>query len=178
MRNNKNPIYFILVQAFIISLLSPSAGPGQPRNQGVSGPHKKLPKPVIASAILVKNSKNGCPCINLTLCIRKGWMMYANPVGLKDLEDLATRVAVIGKGKKVLSAVVDYPRGAVMKDALVGSWLAYKGKVVFPIRLNKKQQWNDCLNVKITFNARNATFCGPPETVQVKVMPQAKKKVH
>ena len=75
----------------------------------------------------------GKQVITLKVVIDKGWHIYANPVGLADLEGGQTRVEV--KGAKVLKA--DYPAGKLNKDKIVGDHNIYEDSVVIKVEVER-----------------------------------------
>jgi DsbC/DsbD-like thiol-disulfide interchange protein len=66
-----------------------------------------------------KPDASGKQEIAVTLTPKKGWYIYANPVGQELFEDNATVVSVVGK-----TAKVSYPTGVVVKDA-AGDYKVY-----------------------------------------------------
>src|SRR5262249_54797921 len=68
----------------------------------------------------------GRQLVVLNLAIEKGWHLYANPVGNKDLEGAQTNV-LIKAGQPLRDVKINYPAGKVEKDKTVGDYSIYEG---------------------------------------------------
>ena len=89
---------------------------------------KKSDKVVKISTSADKIGADGKQTITFTLAIDETWHLYANPVGNDDLADNATRIQITGKNKPK-EVKIDYPKGTLVKDAIVGDYSIYEGKI-------------------------------------------------
>ena len=95
------------------------------------------PSHVKATATADKDAPPGKRIITLTLDIDNGWIVFANPVGPPDLRFARTLVTV--KSKPGIKDVrVSYPRGRLVKDALLGDYRIYEGRVTIRITADVK----------------------------------------
>jgi DsbC/DsbD-like thiol-disulfide interchange protein len=109
-------------------------------------------------------AEGGKKTIKLTLDISKGWHVYANPVGNEDLTNAQTVVEVKANGKPV-AAKVDYPRGKVHKDKLVGDYQIYENTVTIPVQVAAPGP----VEISVRVQACDARKCLLPATVKVRV---------
>ena len=72
-------------------------------------------KVIKASIKAAEGKEPGSQLLTLTLHIASPFHIYANPVGLEDLENVQTTVKVSGK-TALKSVKVDYPKGKLVKD--------------------------------------------------------------
>src|SRR5262245_4417707 len=82
---------------------------------------------VKVTATADKPDNDGKQVVNLVLQIEKGWHVYANPVGNKDLEASQTVVSVTAKNKPEVQ--ITYPEGVLIPDKVVGDYKVYEDKV-------------------------------------------------
>lgn len=121
----------------------------------------------IKATVQAKEAKaDGSQELILTLEIPSPFHIYANPVGLEDLESVQTKVAVmVGKGKpKELK--VNYPKGKLVKDPLVGDHSIYEGKVEIPIKLVREDK-TEPITIQIKYQACDDKRCLPPATMKL-----------
>ena len=72
--------------------------------------------------------KDGKQTVTVTLALEKDCCVYANPVGVEDLEAGQTTLKFIAGGKAHHATVV-YPPGVAVKNELVGTYRIYEGTV-------------------------------------------------
>src|SRR5439155_14185102 len=94
-----------------------------------AGGVKKSDSVVKAKAEAEKIGADGKQSVKVTLTVEKGWHIYANPVGNPDQESAATTVTITGKTKPK-DVKIEYPKGKLVKDMLVGNYIVYEGEVV------------------------------------------------
>jgi hypothetical protein len=83
---------------------------------------------VKARATIGAPDKDGKRSLTVKLKVDEPWHVYANPVGLDDLEGARTIVDVFSGGKKV-PAAIEYPKGSVEKDAKGADYRVYVGEI-------------------------------------------------
>src|SRR5205807_4967759 len=103
-----------------------------------------------------------------TLTIDKDWHAYANPVGNPDLESAQTTVAVSGKAKPK-SVKVEYPKGKLVKDMLVGDYQVYEGTVEIKAVVERAAGDSGPLEVTVKLQTCNEKTCLLPATVKLTV---------
>ena len=132
---------------------------------------KKSGDVVKIEATAGKIDDSGKQTVTLTITIDKPWHIYANPVGNDDFASAATVVNVTGE-KKPQSVKVKYPEGKVEKDATVGDYKVYEGKVVITAEVERAKGDTGPLKATVKLQACNLEkggTCLLPETVEVKV---------
>ena len=115
-----------------------------------------------------KIAADGTQEVTLTLNVEDGWHLYANPVGNDDLASAQTTVKISG-ATKPKDVKIAYPKGKVVKDATVGDYSTYEGKVVIKARVSRAKDDTGPLEVSIKLQACNEKTCLPPGTVKLKV---------
>jgi DsbC/DsbD-like thiol-disulfide interchange protein len=115
-----------------------------------------------------KIAADGTQEVTLTLNVEDGWHLYANPVGNVDLASAQTTVKITG-ATKPKDVKIAYPKGNVVKDATVGDYSTYEGKVVIKARVSRAKDDTGPLEVSIKLQACNEKTCLPPGTVKLKV---------
>jgi thiol:disulfide interchange protein len=105
--------------------------------------------------------------LTITLDIDKDWHLYANPVGLKDLEDSQTTVSITSK-TKLEDVKIEYPAGKIHKDEVVGDYAVYEGKVMIQATVQRAKGDAGPLQVNIKLQACSDVFktCLVPATVK------------
>jgi hypothetical protein len=117
------------------------------------------------AALKEKNDKDGTQKVEITLEIDSKFHIYANPVGNEDFESNKTTVTLVSKGELVK---VEYPKGEVVKDTVVGEYKVLKGKVVFNA-IVKSATPKDPIEFGVKVQACNDKTCYLPATVKVKL---------
>ncbi|MSR80897.1 MAG: hypothetical protein EXS11_09255 [Gemmataceae bacterium] len=125
-------------------------------------------KVIKASIKAAEGKEPGSQLLTLTLHIASPFHIYANPVGLEDLENVQTTVKVSGK-TALKSVKVDYPKGKLVKDKLVGDHSIYEGKVEIPIKVIRAEGDKGPLEVLIKFQACDEKRCLLPSSVKVEL---------
>jgi uncharacterized protein len=138
-----------------------AAGAADAKAQG-----KKSDAVVKADAKAEKPGPDGRQTVTLTLDVSKPWHLYANPVGNKDLADNETTVSVGGKAKV---EKVEYPAGKVQKDAVLGDYRIYEGRVTVKVHLRRAKDDTGPLDLTVKLQACNDKTCLLPATVKVPV---------
>jgi DsbC/DsbD-like thiol-disulfide interchange protein len=111
---------------------------------------------------------DGKQVVVINLAVEKGWHIYANPVGQKDLEDVQTAVSV--KSPTAAKDVkIAYPTGKLEKDAIVGDYNVYEDKVVIKAHVQRAPGDTSPLEVSVKVQACNKTTCLLPATVKLTV---------
>jgi len=119
----------------------------------------------IKATLKAKDAKaDGTQEVTITLEIPSPYHLYANPVGHEDLESVQTKVTVTGKSKPK-DVKVEYPKGKLVIDALVGNHSVYEGKVVIPLKLVRADK--EELTVQIKYQACDDKKCLPPATMKL-----------
>lgn len=138
-----------------------AAGAADARAQG-----KKSDAVVKADAKAERPGPDGRQTVTLTLDVSKPWHLYANPVGNKDLADNETTVSVGGKAKV---EKVEYPAGKVQKDAVIGDYRIYEGRVTVKVHLRRAKDDTGPLDLTVKLQACNDKTCLLPATIKVPV---------
>jgi hypothetical protein len=129
---------------------------------------KKSDDVVKANAETTKPDAEGNQTITLTLTVDKPYHVYANPVGNDSLDDAATTVTVEA-GQKPEALKVDYPPGEVKKDATLGDYKIYEGKVTIKAQVRRARGDTSPLTVSIKLQACDNSSCLLPGTVKLTV---------
>ena len=120
----------------------------------------KFSADVTAVAFAVEPFKDGLQSFTVTLAMAKPWHLYANPPLGKDLAESATSVEILLDGK-VVEAKLDYPAGAVQKDA-GGDYRIYSGTTV----IRGSVKGGGKLTVRVKIVACNDKNCLLPSTLK------------
>jgi hypothetical protein len=142
--------------------------PGRPAAGQPTGGAKRSDAVVKATAVADKTAADGKQTIKLTLVIDRDWHVYANPVGNEGLESAQTTVAVAGKAKPN-SVKVEYPKGKVVKDQIVGDYNVYEGTVEIKAVVERAAGDTGPLEVTVKLQACNEKTCLLPATVKLSV---------
>jgi DsbC/DsbD-like thiol-disulfide interchange protein len=129
---------------------------------------KKSNDVVKAVAEATRPDADGNQTITLTLTVEKPYHIYANPVGNDSLDDAATVVAIEAK-EKPEAVKVDYPPGEVKKDAALGDYKIYEGKVTIKAQVRRARGDSGPLAVSIKLQACDKSSCLVPGTVKLTV---------
>ena len=113
-----------------------------------------------------KPDSAGKQVITIQLDINQGWHVYSNPVGNDDLAGAQTVISVGGKTKPA-SVKIDYPKGQVINDKILGKYGVYEGKVAIKATVQRADGAKDPLEVSVKFQACNDKgSCLFPATVK------------
>jgi DsbC/DsbD-like thiol-disulfide interchange protein len=151
----RNSFLAVLLTALVLTTTAPVHGQGK-KSDAVVKVTATADKPV-----------DGKQVILITLDIDPKYHIYANPVGNEDHESSKTSVSV-GK-PKVASFKVDYPAGIVVKDAVVGDYKIYKGKVTIKAMVQREKGSVGPLEVAVKLQACSKSSCLVPATIKVAV---------
>jgi uncharacterized protein YyaL (SSP411 family) len=134
-----------------------------------SGPKKSdAVVKVTAAAMPEKPGSDGRQIVTVTLLIDKGWHVYANPPELEDLVSVQTKVAITAKTKPE-EVKLEYPKGKVIQDPLLGKYRIYEGKVAIKATVRRAGGASEPLEVSVTFQACSDKQCLLPATKTLKV---------
>jgi len=123
-----------------------------------TGDPRKSGAVVKLTASAEKPSAEGRQAIAITLTIENPWHLYANPVGLKSLEESQTTVRILHHGKEI-AAQVDYPSGKLVKDNTVGDYLVYEGEVRISAQVIRPKDADAPLEVEVHVQACTEKEC-------------------
>ena len=117
-----------------------------------------------------KLDADGKQVVTITMAINKDWHIYANPVGLEDLQNSETVVEITGKTKPA-DVKIDYPKGKVQKDEVVGNYSIYEGKIEIKATVQRAKGDSGPLEVKVKFQACSdvSKTCLVPATAKLNV---------
>jgi uncharacterized protein YyaL (SSP411 family) len=146
--------------------MAPAQPPGGAGGQG--GGVKRSDAVVKATATADKPGADGKQTVKIKLVVDKAWHIYANPVGNQDLDSAETKVSISGKVKPK-GVTVDYPKGTVIKDMLVGNYTVYEGTVEIKATVERAPGDTGPLEVTVKFQACNEKTCLLPGTVKLTV---------
>jgi DsbC/DsbD-like thiol-disulfide interchange protein len=114
-----------------------------------------------------KPGADGQQVVTVNLAIDKGWHVYANPVGNKDLESSQTVVKVSAKNPPQVQMA--YPEGKLIKDKDNGDYRTYEDKTAIKATVRRTAGDRGPLEVSITFQACDDKSCLLPATVKLVV---------
>ena len=141
----------------VLAVLSAAAQPPQP-------PEKLLD----VSARLTDPDAQGRQELKLTLKIKDGWHLYANPAGVEDYvpTTLAIQAQPVPRELKIT-----YPEGKAMEDpAGNGTLRVYEGEVTLRATwLRPGAAKGAEVEVSLRYQACDAATCLPPKTLKLKV---------
>ena len=130
---------------------------------------QKSEEVVKASATAEKAAADGKQEVVVTLEINKAYHIYANPIGNEDLASNQTTVNVLSGTKKLGSVKVAYPQGELKKDAVVGDYKVYTGKVTIKATVQRDKGDTGPLTVAVDVQACSGAKCLQPSKIMVKV---------
>jgi len=105
--------------------------------------------------------------VKVSITIDKSWHLYANPVPA-DFPGIPTTVTVEAQGK-ALNANVEYPRGTLIKDKVLGDYYVYEDKLKLRAGVKRAKGDMSSLNVIVKIQACNEKQCLLPSMVKVDV---------
>ena len=127
---------------------------------------KKSDAEVKVTVEAAKPDSAGKQVITVHLDINRGWHVYSNPVGNEDLEAAQTEVKVTGKAKPA-SVKIEYPKGQIIKDKVLGNYGVYEDKVSIRATVQRADGDTEPLDVSVKFQACNDKgSCLFPATVK------------
>jgi uncharacterized protein len=132
---------------------------------------KKSSDVVKVTATADKPDASGKQTVTVTITIENPWHIYANPVGQEDLASAATVVDITGKTKPQ-SVKVNYPKGKVEKDTVVGDYMIYEGKIEIKTEVVRAKGDTGPLKASVKVQActtGKSGTCLLPATVDVEV---------
>jgi uncharacterized protein YyaL (SSP411 family) len=123
---------------------------------------------IMTQAVPEKPGRDGKQVVTVTLGIAKGWHLYANPPGLEDLLPVQTQVEIKSKTKPQ-EVKVEYPKGKLIQDPILGKYRTYEDKVAIKATVRRAPGADEPLEVVLKFQACTAKECLLPVTKTVKV---------
>jgi DsbC/DsbD-like thiol-disulfide interchange protein len=84
----------------------------------------------------------GRPQIDITVSIKPGWSIFANPIGAKDTEGLMTKLT-IGEATENKGIKISYPMGQVKQADHIGQYFVYENTIVLNVTLEGQQPMTD-----------------------------------
>jgi DsbC/DsbD-like thiol-disulfide interchange protein len=123
---------------------------------------------VKATATADKPDADGKQTVTITLSIAKPYHLYANPVGLKDLESTQT-VITVSAATKPSKVDIAYPAGKLEKDDVVGDYKIYEDTVTVKATVVRAKGDTSPLTVEVKLQACNSQTCLLPGTIKVPV---------
>jgi hypothetical protein len=155
-----------LVTAMLAGLLAAEPIGAAPKNDKSSASVVKV------TATADKPDADGKQIVTITLAMDKDWHTYANPVGNEDLETTQT-VVTIGAKVKPTEVKIDYPKGKLIKDSVLGNYSIYEDKVTIKATVRRAKGDTSPLEVSVKISACIDTpklkKCLMPATVKVSV---------
>lgn len=106
--------------------------------------------------------------VTVTLDIARGWHVYANPVGLDDLNTSQTVVKVASK-HEFEKADISYPKGQEVNDPVLGKYRVLDGKVTISAKVKRAAGDSSPLEVSVKFQACNDRQCLVPATKKLTI---------
>jgi hypothetical protein len=136
----------MLVVAVLAGLFICDSATAAPKNDKTSASVVKV------TATADKPDADGKQSVTITLMIDKDWHTYANPVGNEDLESTQT-VVTIGAKVKPTEVKIDYPKGKLIKDSVVGNYSIYEDKVTIKATVRRAKGDTSPLEVSVKISA-------------------------
>ena len=137
-----------------------------------AAPGKTSESVVKVTAKADKPDADGKQTVTITLAMDKDWHTYANPVGVEDLEEAQTKVTISAKVKPT-DVKIDYPKGKLVKDTVIGNYSIYENKVTIKATVRRAKGDTSPLEVSVKIQACIDTpeqrKCLMPSTVKVTV---------
>jgi hypothetical protein len=147
----------VVVGIMMSPALLPSAKGGGPKSDSK----------VKVKATAGKPDSSGTQIVTVTFDIDKGWHIYGNPVGNRDLEETRTEVKVSAAGNPQVK--VEYPPAKIKQDKDVGNYRIYDNRVNVRATVHRSPGDSSPLEVSVRFNACNESGCLPPASLNFKV---------
>ena len=123
------------------------------------------------TATAAKPDADGKQTVTIALDIDQKWHLYANPVKNEDMVNAQT-VVKFAPGSKLEDVQIKYPEGKELKDAVVGNYRIYEGKVEITASVRRAKDDTKPLEVSVLVQACSDTTCLLPSTIAVKVEPK------
>jgi thiol:disulfide interchange protein len=119
---------------------------------------------VVAVKAKAEKPEEGKQVVTVTVTPKKGWYIYANPVGLDDFAENQTVVRVVGREAKV-----EYPAGKPVADKVVGEYKIYDEPITVKAILRRDKGDTSPLEVTVKVQACTKGRCLTPSTIKVPV---------
>ncbi len=105
--------------------------------------------------------------VTVSITIDKSWHLYANPVP-PDFPGIPTILTLEVQGK-ALDAKVEYPRGKLVKDKVLGDYYVYEGNVELRASVKRVKGDMSSLTAIVKVQTCSEKQCLLPSTVKVNV---------
>lgn len=132
-----------------------------------SGGAKKSDALVKIKAKADKPGADGQQEITFTVTVDEGWHLYANPVP-KDFPGIPITVTFEGKNKPK-DVKVEYPKGTLVKDAIVGDHHVYEGTVTIKAKVRRAKEDTGPFEVNVRVQTCSKNTCLLPGNVKLTV---------
>jgi hypothetical protein len=107
--------------------------------------------------------------LTVTLKVLPPWHVYGNPVGLEDLVQAETTVALFMDGKKVPIST-EFPKGKLLKDPANMEYRVYEGEIVIKCSVEKPGEGEGEVRVKLqACQGGDSGQCLSPATLTIPV---------
>jgi DsbC/DsbD-like thiol-disulfide interchange protein len=133
-----------------------------------AGDAKESKDAVKITATAGKPDADGKQTVTIAVDIDRGWHLYANPVKNEDMVNSQTVVKFL-PGAKLEDVQIKYPEGKEKKDADVGNYQIYEGKVEITANVRRAKGDTSPLEVSVQISACDEKKCLMPSTVKIKV---------
>jgi hypothetical protein len=127
---------------------------------------KKSESVVRAKVTAGKPDADGKQVLTVTLIMDKDWHTYANPVP-KDFPGEPT-VVVVSKAKAD-DVAVEYPKGRIVKDSMIGDYYVYDDTVDIKITVKRPKDSPPPLELQVKVQACSDKQCLLPSTLKLNV---------
>jgi uncharacterized protein YyaL (SSP411 family) len=144
-----------------------------PKNPGADTPTDKEKKTkksedvVNIAASASKPDADQRQTATISIAIDKSWHLYANPVPA-DFPGIPTTVTIEAQGK-ARDATIEYPRGTLVQDKVLGDYYVYEGKVKIQAVVKRTKEDNSSLSAVIKLQACSDKQCLLPSTVKIRL---------
>lgn len=127
---------------------------------------KKSESVVRAKVTAGKPDADGKQVLTVTLIMDKDWHTYANPVP-KDFPGEPT-VVVVSKAKAD-DVAVEYPKGRIVKDSMIGDYYVYDDTVDIKVTVKRPKNSPPALELQVKVQACSDKQCLLPSTLKLNV---------
>jgi hypothetical protein len=123
---------------------------------------------VVRATAVAEKTADGKQTIKVVLAIDNQWHLYANPVGNADLESNKTTLTVSGK-VPLKSVQIEYPKGKLVKDSIVGNYQVYEGKIEIKAVVERAAGDTGPFELSVKLSACNDKTCLQPAKIKLSV---------
>ncbi len=134
---------------------------------GVQAQAKRSEDVVKGTIKAEKPDAEGKQAVTITLDIDKEYHIYANPIGNEDLTSNQTTLTVVSGKAKLTS--IEYPKGKLKKDEIIGDYYIYDGKITIKAVLQRTKGETGPIELGVKLMSCTSTRCLQPGTVKLKL---------